>query len=190
MKKLFLIIGAPGSGKTTDAELIAKNNPERFAHFSTGDLLRAEIASGSELGKTIESFTSQGNLVPLEIVVDTIISAIKSSDKEVILIDGYPRSVEQMEALDKILEGEHAINLKSVINVQVSEKVARDRVLGRARGDDDNETVFNNRMKVFTDPLEAIERFYMGKGVMKMIDGERTIEEIVSEMENYIKTKI
>lgn len=190
MKKLFLIIGAPGSGKTTDAELIAKNNPERFAHFSTGDLLRAESASGSELGKKIESFTSQGNLVPLEIVVNTIISAIKNSSKEVILIDGYPRSVEQMEALDSLLKDESAIELKSVINVEVSESVARDRVLGRARGADDNETVFNNRMKVFTEPLEAIERFYAQKGIMKVIDGERTIEEIVSEMENFIKSKI
>ena len=190
MKKLFLIIGAPGSGKTTDAELIAKNNPERFVHFSTGDLLRAESASGSELGKKIESFTSQGNLVPLEIVVNTIISAIKNSSKEVILIDGYPRSVEQMEALDNLLKDENAVELRSVINVEVGEDVARDRVLGRARGADDNETVFNNRMKVFMDPLEAIERFYTQKGIMKVIDGERTIEEIVSEMENFIKSKI
>ena len=190
MKKLFLIIGAPGSGKTTDAEIIAENNPERFAHFSTGDLLRAEIASGSELGKQIESFTSKGNLVPLEIVVNTIISAIKSSEKEVILIDGYPRSVEQMEALDSILTEESTISLKSVINVEVSEKVAKDRVLGRARGADDNEEVFNNRMKVFMDPLEDIQRFYTEKGVMKVINGERTIEEIVSEMENFIKSKI
>lgn len=190
MKKLFLIIGAPGSGKTTDAEIIAENNPERFAHFSTGDLLRAEIASGSELGKQIEGFTSKGNLVPLDIVVNTIISAIKSSEKEVILIDGYPRSVEQMEALDKILEEESTISLKSVINVEVSEKVAKDRVLGRARGADDNEEVFNNRMKVFMDPIEDIQRFYTQKGVMKVINGERTIEEIVSEMENFIKSKI
>ncbi|MFP4333618.1 MAG: adenylate kinase [Campylobacterales bacterium] len=190
MKKLFLIIGAPGSGKTTDAEIIAENNPERFAHFSTGDLLRAEIASGSELGKQIEGFTSKGNLVPLDIVVDTIISAIKSSEKEVILIDGYPRSVEQMEALDKILQEEKTISLKSVINVEVSEKVAKDRVLGRARGDDDNVEVFNNRMKVFMEPLEDIQRFYTAKGVMKVINGERTIEEIVSEMENFIKSKI
>jgi adenylate kinase len=190
MKKLFLIIGAPGSGKTTDAEIIAENNPERFAHFSTGDLLRAEIASGSELGKQIESFTSKGNLVPLDIVVNTIISAIKSSEKEVILIDGYPRSVEQMEALDSILTEESTISLKSVINVEVSEKVAKDRVLGRARGADDNEEVFSNRMKVFMDPLEDIQRFYTEKGVMKVVNGERTIEEIVSEMENFIKSKI
>ena len=92
MKKLFLIIGAPGSGKTTDASIIAERNPQQFAHFSTGELLRDEVASGSELGKTIDSFVSKGNLVPLNIVVDTIVGAIEHSSKDVILIDGYPRS--------------------------------------------------------------------------------------------------
>ena len=190
MKKLFLIIGAPGSGKTTDAEIIAKNNGDSVVHYSTGDLLRAEIASGSELGKTIESFTSKGNLVPLNIVIDTIISAIKSADKDVILIDGFPRSVEQMEALDKILKEEKDIELVSVIEVEVSEDVAKDRVLGRARGADDNEEVFYNRMKVYTDPLKDIQDFYTQKGVLKKINGERSIEEIVSDMEGFIKSKI
>ena len=69
MKKLFLVIGAPGSGKTTDAEVISKNNADSMVHYSTGELLRAEVASGSELGKLIDSYTSKGNLVPLEIVV-------------------------------------------------------------------------------------------------------------------------
>jgi len=190
MKKLFLIIGAPGSGKTTDAEIIAKNNGDTIVHYSTGDLLRAEIASGSELGKTIESFTSKGNLVPLNIVIDTIVSAIKSADKDVILIDGFPRSVEQMEALDKILKEEKDIELVSVIEVEVSEDVAKDRVLGRARGADDNEEVFYNRMKVYTDPLKDIQDFYTQKGVLKKINGERSIEEIVSDMEGFIKSKI
>ncbi len=190
MKKLFLIIGAPGSGKTTDAEIIAKNNGDTIVHYSTGDLLRAEIASGSELGKTIESFTSKGNLVPLEIVIDTIVSAIKNSPKDIILIDGYPRSVEQMEALDKILQKEKDIELVSVIEVEVSEEVAKERVLGRARGADDNEEVFFNRMKVYTKPLAAIQSFYQTKGLLKKIDGQRAIQEIVDDMENFIKSRI
>ncbi len=190
MKKLFLIIGAPGSGKTTDAEIIAKNNSDTIVHYSTGDLLRAEIASGSELGKTIESFTSKGNLVPLEIVIDTIVSAIKNSPKDIILIDGYPRSVEQMEALDKILQKEKDIELVSVIEVEVSEEVAKERVLGRARGADDNEEVFFNRMKVYTKPLAAIQSFYQTKGLLKKIDGQRAIQEIVDDMENFIKSRI
>ena len=142
MKKLFLIIGAPGSGKTTDASLIAQHNAETIAHYSTGELLRDEVARGSALGKTIDSFVSAGNLVPLNIVIDTIVGAIKQSEKNVILIDGFPRSVEQMEALDAILAKETTIVLESVIEVEVSEEVACDRVLGRGRGADDNAEVF------------------------------------------------
>ena len=189
MKKLFLIIGAPGSGKTTDAEIIAENNSETIAHFSTGELLRDEVASGSELGKKIDSFISKGNLVPLEIVINTILSAIKSSDKETILIDGFPRSVEQMMELDRLLDAESEVELKNVIEVEVSEEVACERVLGRARGADDNEEVFKNRMKVYTEPLAEIEEFYTKKGLLHKIDGERSIEEIVNEMEEFIKSK-
>jgi adenylate kinase len=190
VKKLFLIIGAPGSGKTTDAEIIAKQNEETIVHYSTGDLLRAEVASGSELGKTIEGFTSKGNLVPLEIVINTIVSAIKAAPKDVILIDGFPRSEEQMKALDEILQNESEVTLVNVIEVEVSEEVACDRVLGRARGADDNVEVFKNRMKVYTDPLATIQSFYSAKSLLKKINGERGIEEIVADMECFIKSKI
>ncbi len=190
MKKLFLIIGAPGSGKTTDAELIAKRHPHKVAHFSTGELLRAEVARGTELGKTIASYVDNGNLVPLNIVIDTIVTAIKSTDKDIVLIDGFPRSVEQMKALDEILNNSDDIELVNVIEVVVSEKIAKDRVLGRARGTDDNEEVFNNRMKVYTAPLADIQKFYTQKGLLHKIDAERTIDEIVSEMDSFIQSKI
>lgn len=190
MKQLFLIIGAPGSGKTTDANLIAENNSDTIAHYSTGDLLRAEVASGSDMGKVIDGFVSTGNLVPLEIVVKTIVGAIENSDKNVVLIDGYPRSVEQMEELDRILKDSKNVELSSVIEVVVSEQVAYERVIGRARGADDNEEVFNNRMKVYTEPLKDIQDFYSAKGLLKKINAERTIEEIVDEMEAFVKSKI
>lgn len=185
MKKLFLIIGAPGSGKTTDASLIAQQD-KSYAHYSTGDLLRAEVASGSELGKLIDSFISKGNLVPLEVVVNTIISAINGSDKDKILIDGYPRSVEQMSELDKVLSNQSEIKLAAVIEVAVSEAVAKERVLGRARGADDNAEVFNNRMKVYTEPLEQIQSFYKAKGILHTINGERGIDEIVADMKKLV----
>jgi adenylate kinase len=188
-KNLFLIIGAPGSGKTTDAELIAERHPHEVAHFSTGELLRAEVARGSELGKTIASYVDNGNLVPLNIVIDTIVTAIKSTDKKIVLIDGFPRSVEQMTALDEILQKENDVKLVKVIEVVVSEEVAKDRVLGRARGADDNETVFNNRMKVYTDPLADIQKFYESKNLLHKINGERGIEEIVNEMDEYIQSQ-
>jgi len=189
MKKLFLIIGAPGSGKTTDAELIAAKH-EGITHYSTGDMFRAEVATGSELGKKIDGYVSAGNLVPIDIVIKTIVTAIKNAPTPTVVIDGYPRSGEQMEELDKYLVDEPEVELVNVIEVVVSEEVACDRVLGRARGADDNVDVFNNRMKVYTEPLAEIQAFYEAKSLLTKIDGERTIEEIVDEMDAFVQSKI
>ena len=196
MKKLFLIIGAPGSGKTTDASIIAEKN-DNIVHYSTGDMLREEVASGSELGQTIESYISKGALVPLDIIINTIVSAIKNAPVDNILIDGYPRSVEQMRALDELLEKEDDIELVSTIEVRVSEDVAKERILGRAaeakpgeERSDDSIEVFFDRMKIYTDPLAEIQEFYTKKNLLKVIDGERALEPIVEDMENFIKSKI
>ena len=185
-KKLILIIGAPGSGKTTDAELIAEQNSDIIKHYSTGDLLRKEVASGSALGKIINSYISKGNIVPIEIAIETIISAIKQTELNTIIIDGYPRSNEQMNALDEYLKKEDSIELIRVIEVEVSEETARDRVLGRARGADDNNEVFNNRMKVYTEPLTDIQNFYTKKDILTKISGEASIEEVVNQMQDFI----
>lgn len=189
MKKLFLIIGAPGSGKTTDAQNVAlKNN--NIIHYSTGDLLREEVAKESELGKTIDSYISKGNLVPLDIVVNTILSTLKQCVKDIIIIDGYPRSTEQMLALDRILDKQCEVKLVNVIEITVSRETAKNRVLGRARGNDDNYEVFNNRMNVYLESLNEIQNFYNNLNILKKIDGERTIEDIVNDIEAFIKTKI
>ncbi|SFV68502.1 Adenylate kinase [hydrothermal vent metagenome] len=196
MKKLFLIIGAPGSGKTTDASIIAEKN-ENIVHYSTGDMLREEVASGSELGKEIESYISKGALVPLEIIVNTIVSAINNAPVDNVLIDGYPRSTEQMTAFDELVSKEDNIELTSVIEVRVSEEVARQRILGRraeaAPGEersDDSEEVFNDRMKIYTDPLAEIQKFYTDKNLLEVIDGARTLEVVVADMEAFVKSKI
>jgi adenylate kinase len=170
MKKLFLIIGAPGSGKTTDAELIAENH-KNITHYSTGDMFRAEVASGSQRGALIDTYISKGLIVPIDIAIET-------------------RSFEQMNELDKYLVDETEVELVNVIEVVVSPEVARDRVLGRARGADDNVEVFNNRMKVYIEPLKTIQEFYESKNLLAKIDGERTIKEIVDEMDTFIKSKI
>ena len=189
MKKLFLIIGAPGSGKTTDAELIADKHKD-ITHYSTGDMFRAEVATGSELGKTIEGYINAGDLVPIEIVIKTIVTAITNAPTPTVIIDGYPRSMEQMTELDTYLNNQDVVKLVNVIEVNVSREVAMDRVLGRARGADDNAEVFNNRMKVYTDPLKDIQNFYNDKNILTVISGEATIEEVVDEMDKFIQSKI
>jgi len=196
MKKLFLIIGAPGSGKTTDASIIAEKN-ENIVHYSTGDMLREEVASGSELGKEIDSYIAKGALVPLEIIVNTIVSAINNAPVANVLIDGYPRSVEQMTAFDELVSKEDNIELASVIEVRVSEEVAKERILGRAADakpgeerSDDSIEVFWDRMKIYTDPLAEIQDFYTKKDLLEVIDGARTLEVVVADMETFVKSKI
>lgn len=189
MKKLFLIIGAPGSGKTTDAELISKKHTN-IKHYSTGDMFRAEVATGSQRGQIIEKYIKAGNIVPIDIAIMTILTAIKNAPTDIIVIDGYPRSIEQMEELDKYLKDEKDVELVSCIEVVVSEEVAKNRVLGRARGADDEVEVFNNRMRVYIEPLEKIQKFYEDKNILKKINGERSIEEIVNDMDKFIQSKI
>ena len=196
MKKLFLIIGAPGSGKTTDASIIAEKHADSIVHYSTGDMLREEVGSGSELGQTIESYISKGALVPLEIIVNTIVSAINNAPVDTILIDGYPRSVEQMTAFDELVAKEDNIDLASVIEVRVSQEVAKERILGRAADakpgeerSDDSVEVFFDRMKIYTDPLAEIQAFYTAKELLHVIDGERALEPIVADMEAFVLSK-
>ena len=196
MKKLFLIIGAPGSGKTTDASIIAQNN-KNIVHYSTGDMLREEVASGSDLGIEIEGYISKGALVPLTIIVNTIVSAINNAPVDNVLIDGYPRSTEQMIRFDELVEKEKNIELASVIEVRVSQDIAKERILGRAseakageERSDDSIEVFYDRMKIYTDPLEEIQKFYTTKNLLEVISGERTLEEVVKEMQTFILGKI
>jgi len=189
LKKLILIIGAPGSGKTTDAELIAKAN-STISHYSTGDMLRNEVASGSELGKEIENYISKGLIVPINIAITTITNAIKSAPTDVVLLDGYPRSIQQMEALEAFLQEDNTVELINVIEVAVSEETARDRVLGRSRGADDNSEVFDNRMRIYLEPLNAIQSFYKQQNRLSVISGEGTINEIVAQMQQLIDSKL
>ncbi|MBP6163295.1 MAG: adenylate kinase [Aliarcobacter sp.] len=194
MKKLFLIIGAPGSGKTTDAELIAAKH-ENITHYSTGDMFRAEILSGSKRGQIIDTYVSAGNIVPIDIAIETIIGAIKKAPTPIVVIDGYPRSVEQMQELDNYLINEKEVELVNVIEIEVSQNTAFQRVLGRAADADvvradDNEEVFLNRMKLYIEPLEEIQNYYRKKNILKIISGEGTIEEIVSEMDSFVQSKI
>ncbi len=195
MKKLFLIIGAPGSGKTTDASIIAQKHSETIVHYSSGDMLRAEVAKGTKLGQTIDSYISKGLLVPIDIIMNSIITAIQNAPVDTVLLDGYPRSVEQMMALDAKLKEQNEIKLISVIEVRVSQAVAKERILGRVAEsqivrNDDSEEIFYDRMKVYTKPLLDIQTFYADLSILEVLDGERSLEKVVEDMEFFIENKI
>ena len=163
-KQLFLILGAPGSGKTTDAKEATKRNHEDFVSLSTGDILREISKNGGEIGEKIDFFINQGKLVPLDIVVSSIKDAISKSSKNTILLDGYPRSLEQAQALKRVLKKSEDLDLNCVVVISVSKEVAKSRVLGRSRGVDDKEDVFNHRMEIYNNSIDDIMEFYKING--------------------------
>ncbi len=190
-KKLILIIGAPGSGKTTDGSLVAKNHADTITSYSMGEMLKEEIDNETTLGKINSQFVSRGELVPTAIVIDKMIGVIKNAPTDVVLLDGFPRKAKQMRVFADILTNDDNIELISVIEIRVSESIARQRVLGRKDAienarEDDEEEVFNNRMRIYTETIEEIESFYQDKGLLKVIDGERDLPVVVEEIDTFL----
>ena len=196
MKKLIFILGAPGSGKTTDASIVAKRN-DNIVHYSIGNMLRHEVKMESKLGQEVATYIDNGVLVPLDIIIDTIVSMVNKASVENILIDGFPRSKEQAIVFDEILKNDINIQLIAVIEVRVSEQIAHERVLGRQekvapeeQRADDNDDVFKERMRIYIDYFADILAFYTEKNLLKVISGEGTIEQVVSEMGTFITSRI
>ena len=188
-KKLILLIGAPGSGKTTDGSAIAKNHPEITA-YSIGQLLEDEAKKETKLGKINNDYISKGELIPTAIVIDTIMEAVKNAPTDIVLLDGFPRKEKQMKIFADILSANHTIELDSVIEIRVSEAVARERVLNRSDRADDQEEIFNNRMKIYQETISNIEEFYDHDNLLKIINGEQEVSAVINEIDEFLKSHI
>ena len=187
-KKLILLIGAPGSGKTTDGKAIAKNHPD-ITSYSLGELLKEEIAKGTTTGKITNDFISKGDLVPTAITIDTLCSAIQKAPTDVVLVDGFPRKEKQMIIFGDIVNDVNRADLISVIEVRVSESVARERVLGQGTTKE-REEIFNHQMKIYKETIEHIEEFYNQDNLLKVIDGEEDVDTVVAEIDAFLQEKI
>ena len=185
MKKLILLIGAPGSGKTTDAVNIAKNHPEITA-LSTGKLLEEEIQKGTAVGNIINDYLSKGELVPTAIVIDVIVDAVKNAPTDIVLLDGFPRKEKQMKIFADFLFNHDEIDLDSVIEIRVSDEVAKERSLDSG----DTVEVFENKLKTYKSTISDIEEFYNQKGLLKVIDGEQEQEKVIKEIDDFLKSHI
>ena len=180
----FLIFGPPGSGKGTQSVRLA----EKFnlTHLSTGDMLRAEIASGTELGKKVSSIMSKGELVPDEVVVEMIANKVDSAKNTAgFLFDGFPRSVAQTVALEKMLNKRGMkIDTMLVLDVDhdelVKRLIARAEVSGRA--DDKDPAVIENRIDVYKEKTEPIIDYCRNKGIYKPVNGVGSIDDIFDRL--------
>ena len=178
--KYFILFGPPGAGKGTQATaMVEKHN---LHHISTGALLRKEIAAGSELGLKAKSLIDAGALVPDEVVEGMIESEFKTvTGVAGFLLDGFPRTVAQAEALDKILEKTNE-SVTFVISIMIPDEMIKERIQHRAaiegRADDASEETINNRIKTYHEKTEPLIEYYKANGKYREADGTGTIEEV------------
>ena len=178
MKKKLLFIGPPGAGKGTQANLFCSKYG--LDHLSTGDLLRDEVSSGSDLGLQASEIMNKGELVSDELVL-SIVEGRLDNIKKGWLLDGFPRNVSQANALKNLLE---KINhpLEAVISIQIADDVLIKRLLARGR-EDDNEEVIVNRLKVYREKTSPIIDLYRKQGLLVEIDGNADIDVVFSCIE-------
>ncbi|MEA2048538.1 MAG: adenylate kinase [Campylobacterota bacterium] len=184
-KKLILFIGAPGSGKTTDGRNIAEKH-SNITHYSTGELLKAESEKETKLGKIEKAFISRGDLVPTDIVIDTIVEAIRNAPTDIILLDGFPRKEKQMKFFGDCLHNVEGIELNAVIEIQVSEDTGRQRFLENGGSNE----IFDAEMKIYKSTINEIEEFYKQNDLITIIDGERDSSIVINELDDFLQQKV
>jgi adenylate kinase len=170
-----VLLGPPGAGKGTQADRIA----DRFqlVHLATGDILRTNVADGTTLGEVAQAYLDSGELVPDEVVVAMMLERLTRPDcAHGFLLDGFPRSVAQAEALDEHL-AELGTPLDAAINLEVAEEELLHRLAGRGRADDNARTI-RNRLQVFASSTRPLLEYYGGQGLLFSVAAVGTIDEV------------
>ena len=206
----IILMGLPGAGKGTQASEIVKKFP--IPHISTGDMFRKAIKDETNLGKEAKSYMDRGELVPDEVTVGIVKERISEDDaKKGFLLDGFPRTIEQAEALNSIMS-ELDREIDAVINIEVPEEELMNRLTGRRicekcgttyhlvfnppkvdgicdidvgklyQREDDNPETVSNRLSVNVKQSKPILEYYNEKGVLKNIDGSKDIEEVTNDV--------
>ena len=171
----IVFIGPPGAGKGTQAEQLIEKY--KLAHLSTGDMLRAARDAGTEVGKKANEYMSSGQLVPDEVIVAIIEERLAESDcQQGYLLDGFPRTIAQAEALDAMLQ-QKGTSLDVVLELKVPEEELFTRLAGRGRADDTPD-VIRQRLVAYREQTEPLLDYYTKKELLKSIDGLGSIDDI------------
>jgi len=184
----IVIFGAPGSGKGTQSDLMKKNY--NLAHISTGDVLRQEMKDDTELGKTAKEYINKGQLVPDDLIcdmLDKVLGTIK--DAKGVIFDGFPRTIPQAEALEKILNKRN-MEVSVLLDLRVEDEELINRLLERGRisgRSDDNEETIQSRLKVYHSQTAPLAEYYNKKGKHVAIKGTGSIDDIFSRIDEAIK---
>jgi len=179
----IVIFGAPGSGKGTQSERIV----EKYGinHISTGDVLRAEIKNGTELGKTAKGYIDQGQLIPDELMIDILASVFDSfKDSKGVIFDGFPRTIAQAEALKKML-AERGQDVSVMVDLEVPEDELMVRLIKRGKDSgraDDNEETIKKRLHVYHSQTAPLIDWYKNEKKYQNINGLGTMEGIFAEI--------
>jgi adenylate kinase len=175
----LIFLGPPGSGKGTQAQLLSELL--QIPHISTGEILREAIAHQTELGKKAQGYVDRGELVPDELILDLIRERLAQADAQGgWILDGFPRNVVQAAFLETLLaELEQAADY--AVNLEVPEEVLVQRLLGRGRKDDKEETI-RRRLEVYEEQTAPLIDYYQERGKLKAIDGNRLPEEVTASL--------
>jgi adenylate kinase len=182
----IILFGPPGAGKGTQAEIL--KNDLGLAHLSTGDMLRAAVAAETELGKQAKAIMEAGKLVPDDVITGVVADRIEEPDcAKGFILDGFPRTLPQAEALDEVL-GRKGKRIDAVVEVRVPDEVLISRIEKRAaetggeRADDNAETL-KRRLDVYHEQTAPVLPYYERSGLLHVIDGDRPVEDVTAAIE-------
>lgn len=187
----LVIFGGPGSGKGTQSARLIDNYG--LYHISTGELLRDHIKRETEIGKTANEYISKGKLIPDDLMISIIEDVLdrEAKDKKGIILDGFPRTIPQAEALEEFLKS-RGTDVHAVVGLEVPDEELTDRLLKRAEESgrsDDNPDTIKKRLEVYHNQTSPLREHYMGKGKYIPINGTGNVDDIFHSIKDRLKEK-
>ncbi|HET8755017.1 MAG TPA: adenylate kinase [Solirubrobacteraceae bacterium] len=180
MARTLVLFGPPGSGKGTQAARL--RDDLSFRQLATGDLLRAARAEGTELGRRAAEYMDRGDLVPDAVILEMVGDAIDRAGDDPIVLDGFPRSVPQADALGAALDA-RGRELSAALLIDVPDDVVVERISGRGQGrSDDNPETVRERLRVYHDETEPLVAYYDARGLLRRVDGARDPDAVYEQV--------